>query len=193
MREPRNPFKMRTSEHIESNATFLRLFGPGVLDLLPKDKLWNQIQIFRSAPGGGKTSLFRVFTPESLLTLYESRTNEDYKDLYERMKDLDVVSDSGPHLLGIMLSCARNYAALEDLNFNPNQKERLLYSLLNARLILATLREALVLKKLNYPEDLERLSIVPPTHGELSIQLPIPRSGKDLFEWACSVEKGVCK
>lgn len=193
MREPRNPFQMRTSERIESDTTFLRLFSPGVLDLLPKDKLWDRVQIFRSAPGGGKSSLFRVFTPTSLLTLHELRTNEDYKDLYQRMKDIDVISDSGPQLLGITLSCARNYAALEDLNFEPNQKERLLYSLLNARLILATLREALVLKKLNYPEDLERLSIVPPTHGELSVQLQIPRSSKDLFEWARSVEKGVCQ
>lgn len=193
MREPRNPFRMRLSEQIESDATFLRLFGPGVLDLLPEDNVWDRVQIFRSAPGGGKTSLFRVFTPSALLTLYESRASEDYKDLYHRMKELEVVSDFGPQLLGIMLSCARNYPMLEDLRFDSSQKERLLYSLLNARLILAAVRGALALKKLHYPGDLERLSIVAPTHGELSVQLPIPCSGKDLFEWACSIEKGVCE
>lgn len=193
MREPRNPFRMRASEHIESDATFLRLFGPGVLDLLPKEKLWDRIQIFRSAPGGGKTTLFRAFTPSVLLTLHGFRANEDHKELYQRMKDIDVLSDSGPHLLGIILSCARNYATLEDLNFDPSKKERLLYSLLNARLILAVLRGALLLKKLRYPDDLERLSILVQSNCDSPAQLPLPGSGKELFEWACSVEKGVCE
>lgn len=193
MREPRNPFRMRTSEHIESEVTFLRLFGPGVLDLLPKENLWDRVQIFRSAPGGGKTSLFRVFTPSSLITLHEFRGNEDYKELYQRMKDFDVISSSGPHLLGIMLSCARNYAMLEDLNFDPSRKERLLYSLLNSRLILAALRGALALKKLHYPNDLDCINIAAPVHGELPLQLPVPGTGKDLYEWALSVEKGICE
>ena len=30
MREPRNPFRLRASEHIESDATFLRLFEPAM-------------------------------------------------------------------------------------------------------------------------------------------------------------------
>ncbi len=193
MREPRNPFRMRVSEQIESEATFLRLFAPGVLDVLPKDGLWDRVQIFRSAPGGGKTSLFRVFTPPALLTLHASRTNEDYRELYHRMESLGVVSDDGPHLLGVMLSCARNYAMLDDLSFNGGQKQRLLYSLLNARLILATLRGALGLKKLRYPSDLELLTMTVPAHGELPVQLPIPGSGKQLFDWASAVERTVCQ
>ena len=54
MREPRNPFRLRASESIESDATFLRLFGPGMLDLLPAENLWDKPQVFRSAPGGGQ-------------------------------------------------------------------------------------------------------------------------------------------
>jgi hypothetical protein len=57
MREPRNPFRMRTSEHIESDSTFLQLFSPGVLDLLPRERLWDGVQIFRSAPFWGKMTL----------------------------------------------------------------------------------------------------------------------------------------
>ena len=37
MREPRNPFRMRASEHIESEETFVRLFSPEALKVLPKD------------------------------------------------------------------------------------------------------------------------------------------------------------
>jgi hypothetical protein len=184
---------MRASEHIESDATFLRLFGPGVLDVLPKDNLWDRVQIFRSAPGGGKTTLFRVFTPSVLLTLHGFRGNEDYKELYQRMKDLGAISDSGPLLLGIILSCTRNYATLEDLDFDPSKKERLLYSLINARLILAMLRGALILKKLRYPDDLERLSIEAQSNYDTPMQMPITGSGKEIFDWACSLEKKVCE
>jgi len=31
MREPRNPFRLRNAEQIESDVSFLRLFGPGML------------------------------------------------------------------------------------------------------------------------------------------------------------------
>jgi hypothetical protein len=193
MREPRNPFRMRTSEHIESESTFLRLFGIEVLELLPTDDLWDRIQIFRSAPGGGKTSLFRVFTPSALVALHEARASDDYRDLYRRMEQLEVVSESGPQLLGVMLSCARNYATLEDLSLDSSRKERLLYALLNARLTLAMLRGALTLKQLRYPDDLSRLRFEMPDNGHLPVKTPIPCSGKELFNWAAGIERSVCE
>lgn len=193
MSEPRNPFRMRTSEQIESDYTFLRLFGPGVLELLAKSNVWDRVQIFQSAPGGGKTSLFRLFTPSVLLALHESRAIEEYKDLYLRLKSLDVISEDEPQLLGVMLPCARNYPSLEDLNFDTTKKERLLYALLNARLTLVALRGALLLKKLHYPTDLKHLTIVAPRHSDLPSQIPIPGSGQDLFEWARLVENRVCE
>ncbi|MCL6447905.1 MAG: hypothetical protein K6U04_07095 [Armatimonadetes bacterium] len=160
---------------------------------MPKENLWDRVQIFRSAPGGGKTSLFRVFTPAALLTLHGFRANEDYKELYQRMRDLGVLSDNGPHLLGIMLSCARNYAMLDDLGFDQSRKDRLFFSLLNARLMLATLRGALTLKNLRYPEDLERVNILAPAYGDFPVHVPVPGSGKDLYDWACSIERGICE
>lgn len=194
MSEGRNPFTMRASEHIESSATFLRLFGPGVLDLLQKNDVWDRVQIFRSAPGGGKTSLFRLFTPQCLLTLYDARaTTEEYKDLYRRLKDLDVISEQdGPKILGVLLSGAANYAALEDLNFEKGQRDRLFFSLLNSRMVLALLRSALEFKKLNYPEDLNRLQIHKPEGADMPLTIPIPCSGRELHKWASDLERRVC-
>lgn len=193
MREPRNPFRMLTSERITSDSTFLRLFGPGVLDLLSKDEVWDRIQIFRSAPGGGKTSLFRLFTPQSLLTLYDSRNSELFRDLYIRLKALDVISDDGPNMLGIYLSFARNYAVLEDLEFDRGYKDRLLYSLLNSRITLAALRNSIVLNRLTYPDDLSKLQIRRPEDFDIPTTIPIPCSGTELCEWASSLERNVCK
>lgn len=158
MRTPRNPFAMRASENIIPETDFLRLFAGGVIELLPRDDAWNKVHFFVSAPGGGKTSLFRVLSPQSLIALHSFQSNEQYKDLYERLKDYGVFSNQGPSLLGIPLSCVRNYAAIEDLELSPAQKHKLFLSLFYARIILSALKSALTLKGLRYPEDLKRIS-----------------------------------
>ena len=193
MREPRNPFRLRASEAIESDVTFLKLFGPGMLDLLPSGPhVWDKPQIFRSAPGAGKTSLLRLFTPTVLLSLHAFRANDDLKELYQRMQALGVVDENAPRLLGVFHSCARNYATLEDLEFEPARKERLLFGLLNARIILATLRSALVLHRLDYPADLKRITVSADTVRELGPAFTAGATGEDLHRWATSLESAVC-
>lgn len=145
MRDPRNPFHMRASEHIASDATFLRLFAPGALELLPGGELFGKLHVFQSAPGGGKTSLMRLFTPSCLLTLQAYRASEEYEKLYQHLKTIGIFDERGPRLLGVMLSCAKNYAVLEDMNIDNVHKDRLLFSLLNCRIVLAALRGAVTL------------------------------------------------
>jgi hypothetical protein len=193
MKEPRNPFRLRASEHIESDTTFLHLFGPGMLDLLPKERVLEHVRILRSAPGGGKTSLMRLFTPSVLLTLHMYRTREECRELYQRMQELGVIDESGPRLLGVMLSCAHSYAGLADMGFDQSRQERLLFSLLNARITLATLRGALTLKGCTYPGDLYRLSLTPSPVAEPPPGVLLPCSGKELYDWAMRLETMVCE
>jgi hypothetical protein len=191
MRESRNPFRLRASESIESDGTFLRLFGPGMLDLLSPDQAWDKPQVFRSAPGGGKTSLLRLFTPKALSTLYDQRRIDGLEELWSRMALLGAVDESGPKLLGVYLSCARNYATLDDLDLELARKDRVLFGLLNARVVLGCLRTALQLHGLSYPEDVERIT----AHNldELGFaEFRSATSGKDLFEWAVSHEANIC-
>jgi hypothetical protein len=197
MKEPRNPFLLRASEQTESDDTFVRWFSPRVLEILEesKESLWNKLRIFRSAPGGGKTSLMRLFTPNSLLTLYGLRDrSSNSRELFQRLKQLGVVDESGLKLLGIFLDCARgNLANLDELELEPAKQNRLLLSLLNARIVLAALRGALEIKGLRYPETsaLEKLEILSlPDIPSMSIQLP--SSGQMLYEWAYDIERKVC-
>lgn len=193
MPDPRNPFKLRAAEQITPDETFLRLFGDGALDPLIEIN-WNTVQIFRSAPGGGKTSLLRAFTPSALVTLYRFRPNEKYSDLYMKMKALGVMGEDGPNLLSMMISCASNYAILEDLDIDPAKKERVLYSLLNVRIILSALRGALILKSLPYPEGLKSIQIQSVNFGSFPEWLspPLPCSGNILDDWAQKLEKRIC-
>ena len=193
MREPRNPFRLRAAEAIENDVTFLKLFGPGMLDLLGNDPhLWDKPQLIRSAPGAGKTTLLRLFTPAALVNLHAFKGNDDLKDLYQRMATLGVINDDGPQLLGVFLSCARNYRILDDLDFEPARKHRLLFGLLNARIILATLRASLQLRGLRYPEDLLRIKVSPEALTEIRAGDPGANSGVHLHRWATNLEENVC-
>ena len=194
MMELRNPFRVRTSEHIDSDATFLRLFSPEALDPLVGigEGLWDRIHFFQSAPGGGKTSLFRVFTPNALRMLYASRLAEQNRELYKALNALDVFQEGrGAAVLGVMLSCARNYATLDDLPVDPARRERLLFALMNARIMMAGLRGALALRGLSFPDDLVRLTVAAPSHGELPPRIPVPSDGRALFQWARDLERRV--
>jgi hypothetical protein len=191
MNEPRNPFTLLASENIQSDDVFVRLFGTGVLDILDNQEIWKRIQIFRSAPGGGKTSLFRLFTPPALMTLYNSRSNEEYKELYNRLKSFNVVTEEGPSLLGVLVSCAERYDRIEYTSFERGYKDRLFYSLLNCRIVLAALRAASALKGLEFPSELDMFDIARPNIS-LPTALPVPCSGLTLYEWASELEKNVC-
>ena len=187
----RNPFRLRASEKIVDEETFLKLFGIDALNLLPQDGLWNSIQPFRSSPGAGKTTLFRLFTPKSLHTLYKLRSDIELKPLFKRLKDLETISDNGPQVLGIHFSFAKNYANLDDLNFDKGQKIRFFFALINARIIIAALRDALYLKGLEYPTDLKKLQITKCYESDVSSLLPVPCDGETLNGWASDVEKEV--
>jgi hypothetical protein len=194
VRATRNPFTLRASELIESDGTFLRLFGPGVLDLLQAEEVWNRVQPIQSAPGGGKTSLFRLFTPACLLMLYDSRaTAEEFKDLNRRLKEMAAISEDGPSVLGVMISGVSKDADLESLALDQARKNRLFFSLLNSRITIAALRSALELKKLSFPDDLPRLFIQRPKVSDFPSSIPVPCKGDILLEWASDSEKQISR
>ncbi len=190
----RNPFKMRASEKIEADSNFLKLFSSEALDILIEKEgngdLWGHVLLLRSSPGAGKTSLLRIFEPGPLGTVFNQRFT-DHRELYSILKKLKVVSEERVETLGVLVKCTRNYEILEDLGIDPALKLRLFYSLLNARMILAALQAILELKRLNYPEHLDRISFDYHNKDNYLRNLVTPCNGRELFEWASSVEKGV--
>jgi len=192
----RNPFKLRASEKIESDAHFLKLFSPEILDLLidleKEGVLWNNVLFIRSSPGAGKTSLLRIFEPNSLTAIFNRRSQE-YKELFQSLAKLNVITNDGIKLLGITIRCTRNYELLEDLKINENYSKRLFFSLLNSRIILATLRGLMNLAKANlkYPEDLDHLKFTYKNEENYLKNINTPCTGKELYDWASKIEKDV--
>lgn len=192
MRESRNPFRLRRSESIDTDAAFLALFEPGILEILPNESWDRSVQLIRSATGGGKTSLLRLFSPNVLAALHAGRSQDHLKELHQRLTELGAVGGEGPKVLGVMLQCGRNYGILAELDLDQGRKDRLFFGLFNARVILAALRSALTLRGLEYPRDLPRLSVeqapdLPAMPGVL-----LPCDGEALFRWAERFEAEVC-
>lgn len=191
MKDVRNPFRLQTAESIDSDADFLRLFGHGVLDLLPKDALGGRPLFIRSAPGGGKTSLLKLFTPSVLQSLVAMRGSDATRDLYSRLKDLGAVTDHDINVLSVMLSCSRTFPALADIGLKSQRARRLLLALVDARIILGALRAVLIARRLRFPDDLSRLQLTSPPDEQIP-GLVFPCDGTTVKRWAEDVEQGVC-
>lgn len=187
----RNPFRILASENMPSIDTFLRLFGQSALEIVSNENMWNKVNIIQSTPGGGKTTLFKLFTPQSLLNLYIHRADDEFKILYKKLDELKVISEEGVNLLGIMISCKKDYHQIEDLEINKSQKERLFISLLNSRIIIALLRSILELNELNYPEDLKKILIEQPAFQYVIPNLTFPSNGEIVYNWARNLELSV--
>ncbi len=188
----RNPFKMRASEKIESDVNFLRLFSPEVLNVLieqqKKETLWGNVLFIRSSAGAGKTSLLRIFEPNLLSLVHNHKGNTDYKETFSKLQTLGVIDNKKVLTLGVPIKCTRNYELLEDIDVSPHHKKRLFYALLNSRLILATLKRALELKGMNFPDDLDKLTFNYEDDNNYFKKVALPCTGKELFDWASNLE-----
>jgi hypothetical protein len=192
----RNPFKLRASERIESEVGFLRLFSPLVLEALVEKhqsgELWENVLLIHSSPGGGKTSLLRAFEPSSLNTLLNNKTSNEYRLLFNTLKKIEVIDDQ-VQVLGVTLPCTRNYQILEELDISDAQKTRLFFSLLNSRVVLATLRSACKLKSKKFPNELSEFQFIYDNNDNYFRSLNVPCNGKQLFDWASDVERKIYK
>lgn len=193
----RNPFRLRASEKIESNASFLKLYNPVILEsIMEKDKtdnLWNNVLYIHSSPGAGKTSLLRVFEPDTLNTLLNNKTAPYSKPLFGILKKLNVLTGDSVQVLGVTLVCTRNYEILEELNVSDAQKKRYFFSLLNSRIVLATLRSIVELLNINSPfnEVIGRINYNYDNRDNFFSDLTVPCTGAELYKWASNIEKKV--
>ena len=197
MSKLRNPFRLRASEKIESDSNFLKLYNPTVLEAFTEldknDKLWRNVIYIHSSPGAGKTSLLRIFEPSTLLTLLNNKTGADYKTVFNILKKLKVVSDDAIKMLGVSLVCTRNYEILEELEVSPAQKKRYFFSLLNARIVLATLKTLVSISPGNksFSENLEKIVYHFDDRDNYFWELSLPCTGKQLYDWASEIERKV--
>lgn len=188
MRSYRNPFRSRASEHIGEAIVFLRNFGPGMLELIP-ESIWDRPFLLRSAPGGGKTSLMRLFTIESLTLVHHRR--DEFSDLAEELERVGALTEDGPTHLGVLLNLDRDYRSLLDLQLPDEHLIRLFFRLLDARILLAVMRAALAVGGTQDPRDLSLVPLGEPSEAQGAAEPLGGLNGYELWERARQSERAV--
>lgn len=185
----RNPFYIRTAEQAETEEQFLSLFSLEVLDLLPEDGSWNRFLPIESAPGGGKSTLLRLFTPTVLTTIANGQSRTEFRELLKFLTRVDAIRASDVALMGILVNCKEDYGRLVELPLDDFQQQNIFRALLHSRLGLLAIRAALQLSSNRFPADVDVVRFEPRPND--TFRRPDARviSGRELFERARVTEQ----
>ena len=191
MKSYRNPFRARTSEQMQQQGLhrFLKTYGADVLDLLPDDP-WDRPVLIRSAPGGGKTSLLRVFTIDALQAVIARP--DDYEDLHRRMSDLGALDVTGPLVLGLHVPLAQGFRDLMDLGASPEVSKRLFFRLVDAQIMREACRGIITFAGRSWPEDLEALTVLADS-DEVDLDRLGGNSGRGVWDAAVAAEQEITR
>jgi hypothetical protein len=185
-----NPFLERRSERTTSDQEFALVFSPKILEKLSDEAFKGGVHIFRSAPGGGKTTILRAFTPTVLRSFWRAKGTNELKESFPLFVDRGVLDDQdGPQLLGVMISCASGYA---DLPSSATAiEEGPFRALLDCRVVLRTIRSLGAYLGFSSDEPLDSIQI---EYGEGAQDLQnIPKltTARELANWAEAQEKKI--
>lgn len=185
-----NPFLERMSERTTSDQEFVRLFSPKILERIPDAAFEGGIHIFRSPPGGGKTTLLRSFTPSALRAFWNARRVDEMSEAYTSLVDRKILHEKdGPQMLGVLLSCASGYA---DLPAGATiAQEGLFRALLDCRIVLRTLRSLISLVGYDISERFDRIRLEYQDLAQDLKFIPTTTSAADLVHWAEQRERSV--
>lgn len=136
-----NPFRTRHSEAASRNlALFTATFAPEVLHALPAPP-FEQFYVLRSAPGAGKTSLMKCLTASTMSYIHQRRSKT--ATLASFLTDFGVLGPSGPLVIGVLENLDQSYAGLIDIAPSPDLRRRLLFKLIDARVVQGLVRSCL--------------------------------------------------
>lgn len=198
MERPTNPFALRTTENIDSDELFLKLFSTEPMRKLQKQhdegKLWHFVTFVQSPPGFGKTSLLRIFHPSVLKKIVSH--NKDMRDVFEALNKLGVKDKNRIKRCGVYLLTRSDYALIDDEEmYSRTEQTSLFLALLNVRFVIATIKTLMRLTGA-VPDDLYKITYTPQDANILDAELDFPRTKcncKDLLDWASEKEKDIYK
>lgn len=180
----RNPFRLRAAQRSVSDEQFVKLFGGGAFDLLDELKdPWGGLVFLRSAPGGGKTSFLRLLTPRPLKLASHLHDVKESRLTYDALRERGAIDNSGPRLLGVMAAFTNEYQDIEEIDVAGG----MFRALVNARIVIATVRAVLDRSDRAYPDDLNIFKAKWSPDTEATI--PANATGRDLYEWASEIER----
>nr|WP_155248965.1 hypothetical protein [Rhizobium leguminosarum] len=184
-----NVFAMRNSELSSPDEEFAQNFAADALQVLPENAFAPGALIIRSAPGGGKTSLLRMFTPGPLEQAARNKSHAPFNEIYQQLEEIGAISNVRPPLLGIHISSNGGYPEIGP-PLSKGAAAGLFKALLNARIILRTLRAISRLIRIDYDDSqaLARITIGSKRSLREEGQIPLKGTAPKLRAWAEDIE-----
>ncbi len=181
----RNPFRIRASQRSVNDEEFVKLFGSGAFEVMREiESPWDGLVFLRSAPGGGKTTLLRLLTPWPLELTRRLIDNPQVKSTHEGLLKNGAVSASRSEILGTMVMFTTEYRELAAYD----KGNSLFRELLNSRIVISVLRALLERSERVYPRDLDTIHVE--WEPESGATIPAQADGRELFQWASTIEDG---
>lgn len=159
----RNPFFYRAADartgNMAEERNFVGLFGVSALNLLTEkiQHIWELPLLLISAPGGGKSSLMRIFSPSALRFVHETaHIGKERKNLADHLTRLGALKNGRPYVLGVWLRLSDEYRGFDE--FERENRHGLFCAMLNSRIILSALIGLCVLNDLLVSNNLSNIS-----------------------------------
>ena len=140
-----NPFEKRASEYFRNDDAFLSVVSPEPVAIFLKphaqtDRLYDRLVLMRGAPGSGKTTIAQLFEYHRIAALLRHASNAGFKPLIATLVDCRAIVDRAPAIVGCRVALESGYRDIWQFPYPEELKTGLLTTLIQARTVLAWLR-----------------------------------------------------
>lgn len=186
-----NPFETRATEYLRDDEAFLAVVTPEPLATFfqkpaKAGRLYDRLGVVIGRPGSGKTTLARLFQFATLSTLLRNSSSPNYKPLVDTLMACGAIDNQRPKLIGARLPLEAEYRDFWEFPYPENLKTNLMIALLQARTVLAWLRDIQISGLL-----LEQTEIVPRADANAALSAIGGKKGLDLLDRALKVELAI--
>ena len=188
-----NPFEKRATEYLRDDEAFLAVVTPEPLATFfqkpaKEGRLYDRLTMIIGTPGSGKTTLARLFQFSTLRTLLRNRGMNTYKPLIDTLTACAAIEDERPTLIGGRLPLEAEYREFWEFPYPDDLKFGLMIALLQARTILAWLRNIQAASI-----SLDQVEIVPRSDADAALTAIGGTKGPALLARAREVELAIYK
>ena len=186
-----NPFEKRATEYFRDDEAFLAVVTPEPLvTFLRKPAqdgcLYDRLAMIIGTPGSGKTTLARLFQFATQRTLLRNSGIPNYRPLIDTLAACGAVDMERPAFVGGRISLEAEYREFWELPYPDDIKTGLMIAFLQARSILAWLRN---IQASGVP--LDRIKIVPRADADAALTAIGGIAASDLVDHARKVELAI--
>jgi hypothetical protein len=140
-----NPFEKRATEYLRDDEAFLAVVTPAPLSTFfrrpaREGRLYDRLATIIGTPGSGKTTIARLLQYQTLQTLLRNRGLATSIPLLDALTQCGLIVDERPVVVACRLPLEAEYREFWELPYADELKLGLMMALLQARAVLAWLR-----------------------------------------------------